>query len=117
MPERKCHIHADVVTDACPKCVEWWAGLPDVATMTPEQRCEELRAMPDILEVDFDIMWKRIDELVGRGTYTHEVILTDQLCAEILGEGQIDPVDSVAALMDGKPVFVIAVDDTGETHA
>lgn len=103
----KSFAEANGLPYGCPPCRDEMLHGRDVATMTPDERATEVRA---ILEANcwagFDAVWHRIDELVGRGTYTHELAAPSQLCAEIMGEGRLDPVESLRSLTD-KPIIVV----------
>jgi len=96
------------LTYGCQACRDEIAHRPDPATMTKEERAAELGAL--LREQNwsgFDIVWERTDKLVGRPTYTHELAAAEMLCAEILGEGQVDPVESLKALAGNKPIVVV----------
>src|SRR5688500_9429688 len=61
------------LTAACPTCTTEGEHRRDVAGMTPEERLEEFRSWGDVLEIDFAKVHKRIEELVGRPVWTHEL--------------------------------------------
>ena len=72
---RSCHIHETSCEDnqSCPDCVESYEALPDADTMTGDERATELEAWCGPLEIEFSLVHKRIQELVGRPVWTHEM--------------------------------------------
>ena len=57
----------------CPDCRAWFETKPDAAAMTPEERAAEMERWGGVLEVEFSLVHKRIEELVGRPVWTHEM--------------------------------------------
>lgn len=90
--------------------------LPDVATMTPAQRGEEMRAWKKAALVDctFSQLHERIEKLVGRPVYTHELgIAFDQLIAEAGGErptADLDEILDTAQAAFGDRLVVVPMD-------
>lgn len=82
---RDCHIHGLPVEDkaSCPDCVVMLGGLSDVSRMTVPQRIAELRMWYGVLEIDFSDMHERIERLVGRPVWTHELVNRERLEQEI----------------------------------
>lgn len=72
---RNCHIHETLCEDnqACPDCVEAYKSLPDANTMTGDERVAELEAWCGTLEIEFSLVHRRIEALVGRPVWTHEM--------------------------------------------
>lgn len=72
--KRVCHICGSYCLGFCVRCTAQLQNgeLPDPATMTPYERKAELRQWDGILEVPFDLMWERIERLVGRDIYLSE---------------------------------------------
>lgn len=64
--------HTDL-TEACPTCTAEWESRRDAADMNPQERLDEFRSWGDILEIDFAKVHQRIEELVGRPVFTHEL--------------------------------------------
>jgi hypothetical protein len=64
--------HVDV-TEACPTCTVEWENRRDASEMTPEERVAEFRSWGPTLEIDFAKVHERIEELVGRPVWTHEM--------------------------------------------
>lgn len=101
------------LTEACPTCTAEWDGRPDATTMTPEERLAEFRSWGGILEIDWPKVHKRIEELVGRPVWTHEMGTSGlpYLEHEIL-TGQHPSMDGVLAKLPAdKPVVVVEVED------
>lgn len=100
--------HPDL-TEACPTCTVEWENCRDAADMTPEERLEEFRSWGGILEIDFPKVHQRIEELVGRPVFTHELGTSGvpYLEHEIL-TGTRPSLDGVLAkLPHDKPVLVV----------
>ena len=73
--------------------------------LTREERVKELKRLlhetPEDQLIpkefkDFHELWERIDELVGRSTYTHELAFPDLLYEEILTGKRPDPGIAIA---------------------
>lgn len=64
--------HPDL-TEACPTCTIEWENRRDAEDMTPEERLAEFRGWGTVLEIDFAKVRQRIEELVGRPVFTHEM--------------------------------------------
>jgi hypothetical protein len=94
--------------------------------VTPEQRCQELRWLlhSDGVELiakgfkNFGDVHQRVEELVGRSVWTHELLFEDELCEEI-ASGQPSSVEDVIMRMQraapDKPVLVVDA-DTGDVR-
>lgn len=61
------------LTEACPKCTAEWEARRDASEMTPEERLAEFRSWGGVLEIDFAKVHQRVEELVGRPVWTHEM--------------------------------------------
>ena len=69
---KSCPDHGSPLPPACPECVE--IMTKPVVGMTGEERAAELEHWGDtVLTVEFDKLHKRIEELVGRPVWTHEL--------------------------------------------
>ena len=113
MAERTCSwCGREGVTEACPTCTERWESRQDAATMTPGERLAEFDSYHPILEIDFAKLHERIEELVGRPVWTHEMSTrgTTYLRHEIL-TGQHPSMGGVLAkLPPDMRVFVVQDD-------
>lgn len=72
--ERTCSVCGTPgLTGECPICAEAWEHRAAAEGMTREERARALREIPEILEIDFAKVHQRIEELVGRPVFTHEL--------------------------------------------
>jgi hypothetical protein len=105
--------HEDVV-ESCPTCLVEWENRRDVADMTKEERAGELRSWTGIIEIAFDKIHQRAQELVGRPVLTHEFAQVDYLVHEVL-TGDVPTFDGILAkLPERTPVVVVHPDGTTE---
>ncbi len=108
---RNCHIHGIEVEDkgSCPNCLHDFATRTEVNKMTPEERAAELHTWYDTREIEFSMLHQRIEELVGRPIWTHELIDKEGLTQEILGtRGTPNLLDTFPK---DKPVIVVGIDN------
>lgn len=61
------------LTSYCPDCMEAFANRRDANTMTGDERAAEFRWWGEILTIPFSDLHQRIEELVGRNVWTHEM--------------------------------------------
>lgn len=76
-----CPTHNRVVpitpeTKGCPDCLAFLASPTDPAQMTGVERRAELDRWGKILTAPFDQVHERIEALVGRSVWTHEMGVT-----------------------------------------
>jgi hypothetical protein len=86
---RTCHIDGTVVgtREPCPTCLAAWPNRHNPAEMTVDERVAEMELLKGPLETDFSKLHQRIEELVGRPVWTHELASYDQLIDEVrMGE-------------------------------
>lgn len=96
----------------CFPCSERYKALPDATTMTVDERVAELNDWYDkkILTIPMGDLSKRIDALVGRGVWTHELVNREALVREIRS-GQEPSFDEVIdKLPPGKQIIVVTPD-------
>lgn len=60
-------------TSYCPDCMEAFANRRDPNTMTGDERAAEFRWWGEVLTIPFSDLHQRIEELVGRTVWTHEM--------------------------------------------
>ena len=86
METRTCHICGTVVGkhDACPTCVANWPQRKPAQDMTIEEKTHELDLLSGVLEVPFQLAHERIEEIMGRPVWTHELANFNQLKHELL---------------------------------
>lgn len=89
----------------CPTCTEAWEARPNVETMTAEERATELETWK-VCEIEFAKIHQRIEELVGRPVWTHEMADFAYLVHETL-TGERPTMEGVLAKLPAdKPVAV-----------
>jgi hypothetical protein len=113
MSTRNCHIHGTTVgaKDSCPDCLAWFQTRPDPAMMTPDERVAEMDRWFDILEIDFAKLHQRIEELVGRPVWTHELAHQEALTEEARDRhGDVDLGIVLGRFPEGKPVIGVVVE-------
>lgn len=70
---RTCHICGTVTDTYCPTCTAHFASRRNAEVMTGEERAAELELLCGPLEIEFQLVHRRIEELVGRPVWTHEM--------------------------------------------
>jgi hypothetical protein len=77
---RDCHIHGTTLGkhESCPKCLDDFENRPDAEQMTGNQRADEMKRLDGPMEIPFSNVHQRIEELVGRPVWTHEIGLNWQ---------------------------------------
>jgi hypothetical protein len=91
---------------SCPECVA--ALSKDVSVMDPGERAAEVRWWAEnVLTVPFADLHKRIEDLVGRPVWTHELANPDLLAKEIETGCQSSLQDVLDKFPVDKPVIVV----------
>lgn len=89
----------------------------DVSSLSAPERVTELRrVLNHPVTVPFDLIHKHVEDLMGRGVWTHEFALPDELIREMEGlVGQPAPgaLEKLERIAPGKPVIVV---ETEESH-
>ena len=80
---RTCHACGTRTDTYCPVCVANFAKRRDATTMTPTERADELVLWKGPLEIPFTDLHQRIEELVGRPVWTHELAYFDSIIDEV----------------------------------
>lgn len=85
MSSRVCHICGTEVgaRESCPTCLKNFDSRRSATAMTIDERVVELEAICDVIEIPFDKIHQRIEELVGRPVWTHEIGWPELLVEEI----------------------------------
>jgi hypothetical protein len=91
----------------CPDCVEAWTNRRAPNTMTVTERADEFRWWGNILTIPFPDMHKRIEELVGRPVWTHELSNPGALIDEIESGERATMETVVDKIPEGKPIIFI----------
>lgn len=111
---RNCHYCGTecLPRQGCPKCLAEWHLRPEPHTMTPDEREAEMRSHRGVLEVDFSMLHKRFEELVGRPVWTHELGLNwEGLCKEARWEDRPATMEEIVDLISAEKRFVIELRD------
>jgi ferredoxin len=108
--ERVCTRCGTRCVEACPTCTAEWEDRSDAASMSPEERVAEFESWGSVLEIDFPKLHKRIEELVGRPVWTHELARPELLRHEILTGDHPTLEGVMAKLPADKPVIVVETD-------
>ena len=111
----ECERHAGVMieTGSAEGCAGCLAMLDrDRDDMTGDERAEELKGwLSKLMSIPFSLMHKRIEELVGRPVWTHELgLATERLIEEARGARTLTSIDEVINDLrnTGKPVIEIS---------
>ncbi len=108
---RNCHICGTHCEEWCPTCVENFDTRRNADEMTGDERAEELKLLYGPLEIPFDMLHKRIEGLVGRPVFTHEMGLnSDGLIEEARNRNHPTMEEVVDLLPKDKPTIIVAVD-------
>lgn len=113
MTDPTCPDHGSPLPPACPDCVAIMRR--PVTEMTGDERADELQHWFDtVLTVEFTVLHERIEQLVGRPVWTHEMAtpLHHNLLAE--ARSQEHPADleahvigSLDQIAGTRPVIII----------
>ncbi len=82
--------------------------------MTAEERAAEFEWWGNILTIPFNDLHQRIEELVGRSVWTHELAYPEQLIQEIRTGRQASISDVLDKIPSDLPVVVVSLDPLAE---
>lgn len=102
METRVCHFCNAIISkkDYCIDCVDNWYLRLATETMTPDEREQEFRSFDGPMEVPFELYHKRIEQLVGRPIWTHEIGLNwEGLCKECRWENRPATMNEILTLI------------------
>lgn len=114
---RLCHwcgasVPMEPEPEFCAACLEAFPLRPDPTSMTPDEREAEMRTLDGPLEVPFSLLHGRIEELVGRPVFTHEMALNwEGLCREARWEAPGSTLADVIELIPEEKRIVLIADD------
>lgn len=119
LPEVKCPEHGSPLPPSCPACVERMQR--SVESMTGDERAAELEHWGEqVLTVEFADLHRRIEQLVGRPVWTHELGTVGWVNLVAEARSQQHPVDLEAHVIGSldqvagtRPVVVVRPPDTG----
>lgn len=81
--ERNCRNCGTTCTEACPKCLKQFESRRPAGEMDVEARVSELRTYMHSVEIPLDLVMQRVQELMQRQVFSHEVACPEELYAEI----------------------------------
>ena len=107
---RTCHICGTVTNTWCPTCEAKFSSRRATVEMTGKERVAELALLLGPLEMHFSLVHQRIEELVGRPVWTHEIGLdADSLRKEAHTWNHTKTTADIVGLLKDKPTIVIEV--------
>lgn len=98
-----------------PACVADVQTRPSAGSLTGDERAlEVMLLLTDPLCVPFGVIWERVDELVGRGTFNHEMANAERLAEEARtwthpGDANAHALTTLAEMIGDKPILVVEV--------
>ncbi len=104
--ERECHMCGNKCRSWCQVCTLAFEKRRPVAEMSVEERVDELRMWAGPLEIEFANLHKRIEELMGRSVWTHEMAYFDSLVAELRSGAQANIADVINKIPADKLIVV-----------
>jgi hypothetical protein len=108
----RCPIHQTMQTAACEQCMQDFRTRRDASEMTPEERATALENITPILTIPFGDLHQRIEELTGRGVFSHELGTggLERLAAEVRSGQAATLGDVLDKIPSGKQVIVVQTD-------
>lgn len=104
--------------EGCPTCLDELEYATDPEAMTGYERAAEIERWAEQLTVPFDVLHRRIEALVGRPVWTHELgsVGLERLMAEARmfgpARGNVPTPEHLAdAMPDGTQVIVVRPED------
>lgn len=110
MTTYRCDKHDVQVSGPCPQCVDAFATRRDASTMTGDERAAEFKWWGNILTIPFSDLHQRIEELVGRPVFTHELASPESLIEEARTQRHISMADVLDKIPRDKQVIVVTPD-------
>lgn len=101
------HPGLGALSSYCPDCCEAFANRRDPDGMTGDERAAEFDFWGPILTIPMGDLHQRIDELVGRGTWTHELADPDRLREEARTRQHPTPQAIFDQIPPEKRIFVV----------
>jgi hypothetical protein len=101
------HPAQQALSSYCPDCMEVFANRRDPNTMTGDERAAELTWWGAILTIPFGDLHQRIEELVGRGVFTHELVGWPRLIEEARTRQHPTPQEILDQIPPEKRIIVV----------
>ena len=116
MANRKCHFCQTECEDGkpCPTCVAAFPTRRPVISMTVKERLAELKLWFGVAEIDFQMIHQRIEELVGRPVWTHELAAPELLYAELTSGAPATFEEVVEKFPAELPVIILNTEEQGD---
>jgi len=94
---RTCHVCGTVTDNFCPTCLKDFETRTPADAMSLSERVAELRLLCGPLEIPIDKLHQRIEELMGRSVWTHELARFTSLIDALEASGEADhiPIEEV----------------------
>lgn len=104
-----CDKHQDAVPrgQGCPACMDAFTNRRDATAMTATERAAEFRWWGRILTIPFGDLHQRMEELVGRPVFTHELANPDLLIQEIESGESASFADVLGKIPSDKQIVVV----------
>lgn len=113
---RECHWCGANVPDKefCPDCLAAFPTRPKPEEMTADERQAEMELLR-YAEVPFDLIHGRIEQLVGRPVWTHELGLNwGGVCREARWEDRPATMKEIISLIPPEKRLIVVVDPAAE---
>ncbi len=108
---RTCHICGERCDSWCPICTANFENRRDAEAMTGDERAAEMELWFGPLEVEFDLVHKRLEELVGRPVWTHELGLNSEGLIEESRTRKAATFQEVIDLIPPEKRIVVVIDE------
>ena len=112
--QRNCHFCGHRCESWCPVCVLAYEHRRLASSMSVEERIAELLQWGGPLEIPFSDVHRRIEELMGRSVWTHELGHFKALVAE-LRSGQVANLADVIAKVPAEKLITMGLEGSGPT--
>lgn len=109
-----CPTHQTEQESYCASCMAEFKNRRPAAEMTGDERAAEVKRLVGIVTMPFDNIHARMEEIVGRAVYTHEMgsrASVDQLMEEARTQQHITFAEIIEKIPDGKAT-IVAINET-----
>jgi hypothetical protein len=110
---RTCHVHGIEVAyqQFCPSCMADFETRRNADEMTGDERAAEMEVWYGPLEVPFDKLHQRFEELLGRPVFTHEMGLNKDGLIREARDRQPPTMQEIVELIPEEKRIVVVIDD------
>lgn len=113
--QRNCHMCGHRCESYCEVCVLAFEKRRPVNEMSVEERVAELNQWGGPVEIPFPSIHRRIEELMGRPVWTHEMAFFDSLVAELRAGVPANIADVIAKVPPEK-LITMGLEGSGPTN-